>query len=159
MWRSKDNAPGPGGPSPAGVPDFDEEAALQARYDRVAEEKRAALAHPGLSWREWFFYDGAKWFVGMAFLVVDAWIALYWIDVGSNLGLGLSIAAALYAEFLLYQFLWYRPSAYHRGYRRTFRPDPLRPVAFGRWTPEVRRVDAEPDAVGPEGGPDLKEFV
>ncbi len=140
MWRSlvsSSDEPDTG----KDLPDPQEEAALQARYDRVLEEKRMALEHPGLSWHDWFLFDGAKWWVGLVDLIVDSWIVAYWYGLGNFLLLGLSLAAALYGEFLLYRFLWYRPRDDERPAPRSgpgsLRARLVRPVPCGRWTPEA----------------------
>ena len=68
--------------------------------------------------------------------------------------------AAIYLELLLYRFLWYRPDP-EEGYRATaFRPTWLRPVRYGRWTPEAFRAREGKDPFGDVAvGPDPREFL
>ncbi len=119
-----------------------------------------ALSHPGLSWHDWFFFDAAKWWVGLVDLIVDAWIIAYWYDLSNFLGLGLSLAAALYGEFLLYRFLWYRPledAPAPRSPPGSLRARLLRPVPIGRWTPEA--AGYLPVARSADGTPNPNEFL
>jgi len=147
------------------VPDSEEErTALEERLRWSHEEKQAALADPGPTWREWFLYKGAKWYIGIGLFVVDIW------EVGAFLpydsirvleALGL-IGPTIYAEFLLYRYLWYRPSvdettvSVHRGgFRRSW----YRPVRFGRWTPETAAIRAGTYRPPTAEGPDPREFL
>ncbi len=123
------------------------------------EEREAALANPGPSWREWFFFSFAKVWSVLAFFILDSFLVaaftvpfVPWILFP---GLGL----ALYAEFLLYQYLWYHPTP--ELYRREFRPAWHRPFRLGRWTPEAERGRAGLPAFGPgeEPFPDPREFL
>ena len=146
------------GPLPEEPPEFDE--ATKQRIETVAEEKRRALAEPGASWRDWLFFQAFKWWLVIAILVVDSWIAAAWVEVGSYVGLVLSLVVAIYFEFLLFQYLWYRPDPEAPRLRKgEFRPTWVRPVEVGRWTPEAVlakrgvRFDEHPDAVDP------KEFL
>ncbi len=134
-----------------------EEAELDERLERVAEEKRRALAHPGPSWHDWFYFDAMKWFVGLGCLIVDAWIAAFWLEVGVPLGMAPSLAAAVYGEFLLFRVLWYRPEEVVRG--RRFQRTWFRPVAFGRWTPEADQIRAGLATPGGEAQRASDEFL
>lgn len=140
----------------------EEEAAWEAGLERVAEEKRRALEHPGPTWREWFFYDHARWWVGLLFLIVDSWIATAFLHSGTISGVGAaedaaSLAAAIYLEFLLYRYLWRRPT--ERSFGR-FRPSWTALTEFGRWTPEGERVRrGEGPPVPEDGGPSPREFL
>lgn len=130
---------------------------LDAFPDPEEVSKREALRDPGPAWREWFLFHGAKAWVGLAFLIVDVWIAELWISPFQPLGLGLSLAFAVYVEFLAWRYLWYRPEA--NWGLRGFRPSWLRPRAVGRWTPEeaaIRRGEHGPELVE---GPDPSEFL
>ncbi len=155
MWgfnRNRSDAGADGsGPTP------EEETALEERLDLVREEKRLALVHPGPSWREWFLFQGAKWYVGLGCLIAIVLVATFWLEAGDYLGLGLSVGGVVYAEFLLWRLLWYRPDVY-RPTRGPFRPGPLRLVAIGRWTPEAAEARTGGPPVSADGGPDLKEF-
>jgi len=143
----------------------EEEQAILEGVERVEAEKRRALLEPGPSWREWFLYDGAKWWLGLVFLIVDVWVVGSWIYGGSFAAPRLveallSLAVALYLEVLLYLYLWRRPSdtalSRHRPFRRSWRA--LR--EFGRWTPEAARIRAgHPPVVGPDGTVHPDEFL
>lgn len=136
----------------------DLDAATERRLDRVLDEKRRALAEPGKSWHDWFYFDALRGWVIIGFLIVDSWIAVEWIALGSYAGLGSSLVLAAYLEFLLYRILWYRPEVPVRRRRERFHRTLLQPVEIGRWTPErALRDRARPgqdgfadDAVNPE---------
>jgi hypothetical protein len=125
----------------------------------VREEMELARQDPGPSWREWFFFHAAKWWLGLAFLIVDVWILVAALTVPLAICLGL-LALAVYLEILTWQFLWHRPEGV------SVRPPPvnrmwwIRPRPIGRWTPEA----AEARLRGPVGGvtenaPDPREFL
>ena len=140
----------------------EEAKAWEAGLERVAEEKRDALRDPGPTWKEWFFYDHAKWWVGLGFLVVDSWIATGWVYNGGLTVVGaaetvVALAAAVYLEFLLYRYLWRRPKAISRA---RFRRSWTALTEFGRWTPEAaahRKRGTPP--VPADGGPNPQEFL
>jgi hypothetical protein len=140
----------------------EEERAWEAGLERVVEEKREALRDPGPSWREWFFYDHAKWWVVLGFLIVDSWIATGWIANGSlsldgALWTGGSLVAAVYLELLVYRLLWRRPADITR---KRFRPSWKALVEFGRWTPEAAAVRRGERPAGPvDAGPNPQEFL
>lgn len=148
----------------------EEEAVLRDQLDRVDAEKQVAAAMPGLSWRDWFLYRSSKLYIGVGLLIVDAWIVTTFTGIANTSGwtvslgifLGLSIAVALYAEALLFRFLWYRPP---EGLTtRTLAKRPLAahlwtPVAFGRWTPEAADFRAGRVRTVPGQGPDPHEFL
>jgi hypothetical protein len=134
-----------------------ERAALRAQLDRVQEEKRAAREAPGASWREWWFYSASKWYILLGFVITDIWVGLYWEEAGNALAATLSVVALLYGEFLLYQYLWFRPVSLRR--LPQFRPTWWRPVRYGRWTPEAEVARARGPGAVEDEGPDLKEFV
>ncbi|HTT16607.1 MAG TPA: hypothetical protein VMH49_04540 [Thermoplasmata archaeon] len=143
----------------------EEEAAFRVGLERVQEEKREALVDPGPSWREWFFYDAMKWWLGIVFLIADAWVVTSWISDGvatatDIVGVVLSLAAALYLEVLLYRYLWRRPSDPDLVGRGTFRPGWKALREVGRWTPEASRVASRAARRRPEqGGVDPNEFL
>ncbi len=143
----------------------EEEAAYRTGLERVQEEKQAALRHPGPSWREWFFFDAMKWWLGIVFLIVDAWIATSWIGGGNDtagnaLGLAASLAGALYLEVLLYRYLWRRPVDRDMIGRSGFRPSWKALREVGRWTPEASFVASRRARQGiDEGAPDPSEFL
>jgi hypothetical protein len=141
----------------------EEEAALTETLDRVSEEKRLALLDPGPSWREWFFHSYAKLCVGLAYLVVDAFIFGTWLSDGSFpqshiVGAIVSLFAATYAEVLLWQYLWRVPAEGTPILGSRFRPNWKALREFGRWTPEWAAIRARPYAPT-DGGPDPHEFL
>jgi hypothetical protein len=111
--------------------------ATRERIEAAAEEKERALKEPGLSWRDWLYFQAFKWWAVILFLVLDSWLAAAWVVEGSAAGLILSLVAALYAEAMLFQFLWRRPDLPERRHRVKFHRTVLRPVECGRWTPEA----------------------
>ena len=143
----------------------EEQALWQAGVERVEQEKREALRAPGPSWRDWFFYDHAKWWVGLLFLIVDSWIAAAWVYGGSPstldaVGLALSLALAVYLEFLAWGYLWRRPSERTERSHRRFRPSWRALREFGRWTPEGARLRERGSVAAPEdGSPNPREFL
>jgi hypothetical protein len=127
---------------------------------RVKLEKELALREPGPSWREWFYFTAVKPWLVVGFLIADAWIATGWVEAGSYLGLSVSLAVAVYLEFMLYRYLWYRPDPEEARPRTAFRPTWSRPVRYGRWTPEAERLRAGLPLEAPaEPGPDIREFL
>lgn len=137
----------------------EDEFALDARLSAVSEEKRRALAAPGPSWRQWWFHDGSKWYVGLGLLILDIWLLAYGFEAGALLGAVALLVVAVYAEFLLYRYLYYRPHPDDQAHATRFRRTWTRPVAFGRWTPEADFVRAGGKLPGPEEGPNPKEFL
>jgi hypothetical protein len=138
--------------------------AADATFDSVTRtreelDKHRALQEPGLPWREWVLYRAVPWWLGIALLIPDASIVVTWIELDNVIGLVLSLGAALYLEFLLYRYLWYRPDPYGKRRRGPFRPSWTRPVEFGRWTPEgeAQRRGERPGATGNTPHPD--EFL
>ncbi len=132
----------------------EEDLELEIRTSAVAEEKRRALLDPGPTWREWLYYEAFKWWLAIALLVVDGWAVAYWLEAGSVVGAALSLAALVYVEYLLYQYLWFRPASLHDlGHHQRW----LRPTPVGRWTPEWsewRRMRSRAT-----NGPRLEEFL
>jgi hypothetical protein len=104
--------------------------------DQVQAQKKAALADPGPSWKEWALHSALKWYIGLGLLIVDGWVVDFWLLQGTYLGL-LTLAPLLYAEYLLWQYLWHRPQDLRTGHRAPRRRVWLHPVRFGRWTPEA----------------------
>lgn len=118
------------------------------------EERQRALSDPGPSWREFFFYEFAKVWIALAFLIADSIVVAGFLQPPDYPAAAGALALALYLEFIGYQYLWYRPKA-DEGRRNTpFRRTWHRWVEYGRWTPEADRVRAGanpyPDAVGPD---------
>jgi hypothetical protein len=142
----------------------DEEVALEAQLVRVREEKRLALLEPGPTWSQWFFFRAAKWYVIVAFLIALSWELGYLFPPSNSPADEVLpvVAATVYAEFLLYRCLWYRPTS--GGPSRSTRDKPfrrslIRPVRYGRWTPEGADVRAGRPVVVPAQGPDPREFL
>ena len=142
----------------------DEEVALEAQLERVREEKRLALDDPGPSWREWFLFHGAKWYVALGFLVVLSWEVLYVFPPTNVSALVVApvIVVTLYADVVLWQYLWYRPhgaspslSTRHAPFRSRL----LTPFVCGRWTPEAAELRAGRPIPSVDGGPDPREFL
>ena len=127
---------------------------LREQLDRVAEEKRRALQDPGPGWNEWFFQTAAKWWIGLGFLIVDAWLIVICLDLGSAVLLVPVLAAAFYTEFLLYRYLWYTPSELRGSHR--FRRTWYRPVPYGRWTPAAEYFRSHPMVTD---GPSADDFL
>ncbi len=121
-------------------------------------QRKAALAEPGLSWKEWSLYVAARWWGAILFLIIDAWIAETWLQTSFVWGLFPSLAAAIYAEFLLYRYLWHRPPLDEAKPRGGFRRSWTRPVKFGRWTPEGMDLRAGRPVIGYGSRPDPREF-
>ncbi len=141
----------------------EEEAALTATLDRVAEEKKLALIDPGPSWKDWFFHSHAKMWVGLGFLIVDAFIFGTWLSDGSFpesriVGAVLCLAAALYVEVLLWRYLWRVPADDAQILGSRFRPGWTALREFGRWTPEAAERKQHP-YVPTDGAPDPNEFL
>jgi hypothetical protein len=129
----------------------EEELAFRERLEAVVEQKRLALEDPGPPWKEWFLFDGAKWWMGLLFLIFDTWIVAGGLEAGLLVVGVLLLIPATYLELLFWRFLWYLPpDGTSMGQR--FHPSWIRPVEFGRWTPEgttVRTLGR--DALAPEG--------
>ncbi|MHB8351296.1 MAG: hypothetical protein ACYDFT_01170 [Thermoplasmata archaeon] len=123
------------------------------------EERQRALDDPGPSWSEYFFRDFLRWWTVLGFFVVDAVIVSSFLRPLAPLPLLLGLAAAIYFEFLLYEYLWHIPSSerlpprVRPSWRRAFHPVPA-----GRWTLAFRQIreGARPPAQGT--GPDPADF-
>jgi hypothetical protein len=134
----------PGGPGDDHELTPEEEEAYRAGIERIELEKERALANPGPSWSEWFYYDAAKWWIGLGFLIVDAWVGGAWFTDGAfsserALGAALCLGAAFYVEFLIARYLWRRPSESDLRRPGPFRPGWTALREVGRWTPEAAR--------------------
>ncbi|HXY46680.1 MAG TPA: hypothetical protein VEK13_02130 [Thermoplasmata archaeon] len=117
--------------------------------------RRRALEDPGASWKEWLYFTAFKWWMAIAFLIVDSWIVTIFLVARSWIPLAASTVAALYLEYLLYGYLWHRPDAMRPPAPRRFRWPPFE---VGRWTPEGFRLRS---GQGPldERSPDPREFL
>ncbi len=142
-----------------------EEAAWDAGLARVAEENRRAIQDPGPSWKEWFLYHGAKWWVLVAFLVVDSWVVTGWFSYGAISTSGavfaaLSLTLAIYLELLIYRLLWRRPPEDSARRSRRFRPGWTALREVGLWTPEAARFrSGAARPVADDGTPDHRDFL
>jgi hypothetical protein len=153
-----DGPPAAAGEGPAGA-SISMEAPSVA--DRVELEKELARRAPDLPWKDWALFTGLKSYVGIGLFILDAWIAAVWLEAGNYVGLIPSLVLAVYLEFLLYRYLWYRPSARASRSKRRFRPSWSRPVEYGRWTPEAarRRSGAMDESGGSPVGPNPRDFL
>ncbi len=127
--------------------------------ETTADERARAIAHPGPSWQEYFYFQFLKMWIALGFLILDAWIAVLFLEPTDLPAMAAALAGALYLEFLAYRYLWFRPAldeSPHFQFRRTW----SRPVRFGRWTPEMFRLreGLEPYLDGTRG-PDPREFL
>lgn len=142
------------GPTP------EEEAAIESGLERVEEEKRQALLDPGPPWKIWFLHSGAKWYLGLSFLILDSWIAAYGLrPLNLPLLVG-GLAAAVYLERLAFYTLWHRPDPDADPGRKRRRW--LYPVRYGRWTPEADYARTGASGTMPtigDGGPEPHEFL
>ncbi|HYK94072.1 MAG TPA: hypothetical protein VEY07_08560 [Thermoplasmata archaeon] len=126
------------------------------------EERQKAIEDPGPSWREWFFFSFAKVWTLLAFFIIDVFVFVTFADPFVVWALVPSMALAIYGEYLLYEFLWFRPPLEKISeWRREFHPTWFRPVRFGRWTVEGERVRAGGPLLPPgeEPYPDPNEFL
>ncbi len=128
----------------------------------AGDERSEALAEPGASWRDWFYWSFLKvWIGGLGFFILDVWVAASWLSPLDVPALVLSLAGALYLEVLAFRWLWYRPDPERERATAPFRPTWLRLRRYGRWTPETQRIlaglDPFPDAESQL--PDAREFL
>jgi hypothetical protein len=122
------------------------------------DERKAAIADPGVPWRDWFYFSFLKPWVAVGFLTVDALIAGAAAEAHSALGGGLGLVAAVYLEFLAYRVLWTRPDVAEE--RTTpFQRSWYRPVRIGRWTPEAWYPERYRIRVARATGPDPTDFL
>ncbi len=140
------------------APTPEEDVAFRDRVEAVAAEKRAALLDPGPTWKEWFFFEATKWWIGLALFIVDIWLVVGWVEAGSVPLAVVSLVVAVYLEFLLARYLWHRPSEV-RSRRRPFRPTWYLPVEVGIWTPEAAEIRAGRAVGGFGNEPRPEEFL
>jgi len=131
----------------------------ESLQDRVAAEKSRALREPGPSWRTWMFQSALRTYYVLGILIADVQVVVFWYEEGSVVGLVVSLVLALYLEFLLYRYLWYRPRPEALLTSGKFHPTWLRPVEYGRWTVEADLVRAGVSIRRTEEGPSPKEFL
>jgi hypothetical protein len=131
---------------------------FESRAAAVEREKAFALKEPGPGWRTWFLQSALRWYYFLGMLIVNINILVSWFEYGSLLGMVLSLVVAVYLEFLLYRFLWYRPNT-DEAPRRPFRRSWIRPTEYGRWTPEADRVRGGFSIYPTEEGPSAREFL
>lgn len=107
-------------------------------FTQLKGEARArALAEPGPSWTEWAKGSAGKLYIGCGMLILDA---LLWVSLEEShypLTLIAAVPLTVYANYLLFAFLWARPP-HERRDRVNFRPTWLRPFLIGRWDPEYK---------------------
>ncbi len=112
------------------------------------EARDEALREPGPSWRDWFYSSFMKTWLALSFFILDTWVALTWAVPFQPVPLVLTFVAALYVEFLFWQWLWHSPDREEDRQRQPFRRTWTRPTRFGRWTPQYRRLRAGVDPFG-----------
>lgn len=139
--------------------DSEEYARYLAAADRIEEEKRQALAERGPSWKEWWYYSASKWYLVLGFLILDVWVVGSFTEASLWLAVPPSVVLVVYGEFLLYQYLYRRPAPGEGRSRGPFRRTWLRPVQFGRWTPEAATIRAGGTPPGAAEGPRPEEFL
>lgn len=139
----------------------EEEEALASGFERLQQEKRAALADPGKGWTEWFYHDASKFYIGFLFVLADAWIVAFWFEPSFNaIGLVATLVPALYLERIGYLYFWHRPSGDELSRSARWKPTWWNPIRFGRWTPEGERVRrGAPPVPGAEASVDPSEFI
>ncbi len=118
-----------------------------------------ALQDPGPTWAEWLVGSFAKVWLALGYFVVDTWICLTWATPFNPTGLALSLAAALYLEFLLWRYFWYAPDREEDLRTLPFHPSWSRLTRFGRWTPQSQRLRAGEDPYESGARDDMSEFV
>jgi hypothetical protein len=138
---------------------------LPARDDlppEVREEMELARRDPGPTWRQWFFFSAAKWWLGLAFLIVDTWIIVSALTAPVGPAIAI-LAVALYLEVVAWQYLWHRPPSATLVRRRSNEPNRwwwIRPVPVGRWTPEAEQARLHRPVSGAgDQAPDPREFL
>jgi len=124
-------------------------------HDLAAFDHGALIAAPGPSWRAWLYGHAFRWWLGLAFLIINAWIVAGWIEFSGWLLLLGSLAGAVYLEFLLWQFLFHR---YNPELRGKFRATWYSPFKVGRWSPDWKRA-RKGDISPANRGPDPSEFL
>ena len=126
------------------------------------EDREKAIAEAGPSWRQWFFFSFARVWGILAFFIGDVFVIGTFGEPFVAWALFPGLAAALYGEYVLYQYLWHRPALDdRRGTRGAFHPTWHHPFEVGRWTVEGERVRAGLPAVAPGLEPqvDPDEFL
>jgi|GEM_PF-476266 len=146
-------------PLPSGVESPEDDAALREQLGDVIEEKRQALADPGPSWRDWWFFHASKWYILIGLLVVDAWVVGIFFEVGLWAAGVLSLFALFYVNYALYCFLYFRPDPEAPRRRGKFRRTLIHPFEYGRWTPEAELVRSGGMLDPGESGPRPEEFL
>lgn len=127
------------------------------------DERKQALEAPGTGWRDWLFRSFLKVWIPLGFLIVDSWVAGFWIELGLFWPIIPSLAGAIYVEYLAFQCLWYEPSGGpSHSVRAQERRRWVHPLPFGRWTAAGSRVarGLAPYTSGEEAatGPNPEEF-
>ena len=124
--------------------------ALRPRYLK-GKAREEALREPGPSWREWTYSTLFKAYLGLALLILDGF-ALVTLEESNIVWLQWATVPAiplvLFANYLLYAFLWASPPE-EGPTRRHFRPSLRHPFYVGRWHPD--RKDALGRIRKPEG--------
>jgi hypothetical protein len=121
------------------------------------EERTAAIADPGPTWTQYFYRDFLRWWTVLFFFVIDVWIVSSFLHPLLPQVIVPSLVAALYLEFLAYQYLWGAAHIQRTGRSTPFVRTWYRPVAYGRLTEVGERVRA--GGTLPTTGPDPEEFL
>jgi hypothetical protein len=120
------------------------------------EERAAAIAAEGPTWRQYFFRDFLRWWTVLFFFVVDVWIVSSFVHPFLPQVILPSLVAAVYLEFLAYAYLWAAPHIQREGRSSPYHRSWYRPFAYGRWTEVGEQVRAGGSL--PTIGPDPEEF-
>jgi hypothetical protein len=125
------------------------------------DERKKALEDPGVPWGIWFYRTFLKVWIPLGFLIVDVWVVGYFLEAGEPYLALASLPVCLYLNYVGFAYCYAHPGTdASRSIRSEFRPTPLRPFEYGRWTPEGERIRAGlPPLAGTEPkGPDPDEF-
>lgn len=129
------------------------------------EARRKALADPGPSWTEWFYRSFARTWIVLGFFIGDLFVAALFSVPLDIPALIVGLALAVYAEWLLYQYLWHTPGTrYHHRSDEAFTRSWVYPVRYGRWTEEAAlvragRLPVYAELEDEQTGPDPREFL
>jgi hypothetical protein len=125
------------------------------------EDHAQAVAAPGPSWSEWFYFEFLKVWLVLGYLILAAIVIAAFADPLNLAAMAGGLVVVGYLEFLGWRYLYYRPDPEKESpLNSQFQPSWIRPVRFGRWTPEMWRIRAgERPYRDNEAGPDPREFL
>jgi hypothetical protein len=121
------------------------------------EEREAAIALPGPTWRQYFYRDFLRWWMILLFFVVDVWIVASFEHPLLPFVIIPSVGVAAYLEYLIYEYLWGAPHIHRAGRSTVYHRTWYRPVEYGRWTEVGEQVRAGITPTATE--PDPQEFI